>query len=90
MINLVIKTPAKINLALNILCKRTDGYHELDMIMHEIPLYDTVTVEKAQKITVDGDKPDIPYNEKNIAYKAAAEFFKYTKIITTYLNLIII
>ncbi len=77
---MTVNAPAKINIALDITGKRPDGYHELLMIMHEIPLYDTVTVEHDSKISVSGNKPDIPYNEKNIAYKAAAEFFAYTKI----------
>lgn len=77
---MTVNAPAKINIALDITGKRPDGYHELLMIMHEIPLYDTVTVEYDSKISVSGNKPHIPYNEKNIAYKAAAEFFAYTKV----------
>ncbi len=61
---MTVNAPAKINIALDITGKRPDGYHELLMIMHEIPLYDTVTVEKDSKISVSGNKPHIPYNEK--------------------------
>lgn len=40
------QAPAKINLALNILGRRTDGYHELRMVMQSVSLCDTVTVEE--------------------------------------------
>jgi len=73
-------TPAKINLCLDIIRKRADGYHELDMIMHEIPLYDIVTVEKSDGISLTCDIPDIPCDHTNIACKAALEFFKFTNI----------
>ncbi len=73
---------AKINLMLDIVCQRTDGYHDLFMIMQSIGLYDTVTVSetKSKKITITCNIDDIPLDEKNIAYKAADAFFKTTKI----------
>lgn len=73
---------AKINLMLDIICQRTDGYHDLFMIMQSIGLYDTVTVSetKSKKITITCNIDDIPLDEKNIAYKAANAFFKATKI----------
>lgn len=73
---------AKINLLLDIVATRTDGYHDLFMIMQSVGVYDTVTVEKIKgkdiKITCNID--DIPLDEKNIAYKAAMAFFKANKI----------
>ena len=75
-----IKTPAKVNLCLDITAKRPDGYHELCMIMQEIPLYDDITVENADEITVSCNLPYIPCNETNLAHKAAVAFFEYTKI----------
>ncbi len=77
---MTVNTPAKINLCLDIIKKREDGYHELDMIMHEIPLYDTVTVEKHNEILLTCDISDIPCDNTNIACVAAREFFNYTKI----------
>lgn len=73
---------AKINLMLDIICQRTDGYHDLFMIMQSIGLYDTVTVSetKSKKITITCNIDDIPLDEKNIAYKAADAFFKAIKI----------
>lgn len=72
--------PAKINLSLDILKKRSDGYHELKMIMQTVSLYDEITVEKKDVICIDSNNKDIPLNNKNLAWKAAELFFEYTKI----------
>ena len=73
---------AKINLMLDILSLRTDGYHELFMIMQSVGVYDTVTVEKikGRAIEITCSLPDIPTDEHNIAHKAAVAFFKANKI----------
>ena len=76
----VIKAYAKINLTLDCLGKMPDGYHELEMIMSEIPLYDTVTLQKSDKISVKTNLSYLPDNNKNIAFKAAKAFFEYTEI----------
>ncbi len=74
---MLVKAPAKINICLDIVGKRQDGYHLLHTVMHQIPLYDIINVEKADTITVDCIGLE---NEKNIANKAAVAFFNYTKI----------
>ena len=73
---------AKINLMLDICAKRTDGYHDLFMIMQSIGIYDTVTVRriKGGKIVITCDNENIPTDERNIAYKAAEAFFSAAKI----------
>lgn len=73
-----VKAYAKINLMLDILSRLENGYHDLFMIMQSVGLYDTVTVEKteSEKIEITCDVPDIPCDERNIAYKAAVAFFK--------------
>lgn len=78
---LVLNANAKINLTLDCLGKRSDGYHELEMIMCEIPLYDTVTIRKSYNISVKTNLKYLPTNNKNIAYKAAEAFFKETGIV---------
>lgn len=77
-----VKAYAKINLLLDIVSKRTDGYHDLFMIMQSVGIYDTVTVTKTKgrKINITCNIDDIPLNESNIAYKAAVAFFKYNNI----------
>ena len=70
------RAAAKINLAIDILRKRPDGYHDVSMIMQSVALYDTITVRALKgeiKVTSNTDK--IPNNKDNIVYKAA-EFLK--------------
>ena len=73
---------AKINLMLDICARRRDGYHDLFMIMQSIGLCDTVTVKriKGSDISISCNIDDIPLDEKNIAYKAAQQFFIDNKI----------
>ena len=68
---LQIKAHAKINWALNIVGRRSDGYHLLDMVMQTIDLHDDMTFEDAQEITlsVDGEIPGDA--DKNLAVRAA-------------------
>ncbi|MBQ3310815.1 4-(cytidine 5'-diphospho)-2-C-methyl-D-erythritol kinase [bacterium] len=79
-----VKTPAKINLTLEIVGKRQDGYHEIKSIMQMINLYDYLTfnIEQSNElnITLSGNNNDIPYNEKNIVYKAVKLFYEKTKL----------
>lgn len=68
-----VKAYAKLNLYLNIVRVREDGYHELDMIMQEVDLADILTLTPATEITVDC--PGVA-QEKNLAYRAAKAFFQ--------------
>lgn len=72
--------PAKINLSLDVIKKREDGYHELKMIMQTISLYDELDIEKNDIILLECNKKNIPVDKRNLVWKAAEEFFKYTKI----------
>lgn len=78
-----VKAPAKINLTLDIVGKRADGYHDVTMVMQTVSLYDTVTVEKlsgeGDGITVSCPAyPDVPTDESNIVCKAARAFYSKT------------
>ena len=77
---ITMNAAAKINISLDVISKRADGYHNLKMIMAEIPLYDKITAEKSNGITLKTNLNFLPENKKNTVYKAAAEFFEYTKI----------
>lgn len=72
---------AKINLMLDIIERRTDGYHDLFMIMQSVSTHDIVTVSenKSKKISITCKTDGIPLDEKNICWKSAEAFFKYTK-----------
>lgn len=77
-----IKTPAKINLTLEIVNKRPDGFHNIKSVMQLIDLYDylTITVEPSEsnEIVLTGTSDEIPYDNKNIVWKAADIFYKKT------------
>lgn len=77
--------PAKINLGLEILGKRADGYHEVDMIMQSIDLCDEINIEvsKDESISVLSDKEIDCKPENNIVYKVAKIFFEHTGIKNT-------
>lgn len=69
---LTIEAPAKINLTLDVKGKRSDGYHELETIMHQIDLFDCITLEtKPAGIEIATDSSGIPLGPENLAYKAA-------------------
>lgn len=76
-----IKAYAKINISLDIIGKREDGYHLLEMIMQSIDLYDELNIEKQNKdITIKCNKPYVPTDERNLAYKAAKLFIEKYQI----------
>ncbi len=69
---------AKLNLTLDILRRRPDGYHDLRMVMQSIALHDVVTVRTetgSGEITVRTDREDLPGGPDNIAWKAARAFY---------------
>ncbi len=69
--------PAKVNLALDILGRREDGYHEMRMVMQTVSLCDTVTVEETAEgffLRTDGDF--IPAGKKTLEQQAAEGFFR--------------
>ncbi len=71
---------AKINLGLDVLRKREDGYHEVKMIMQTIGLCDTLTFEMTEEndIVIESDSGKLPLDEHNLIYKAARVFFEET------------
>ena len=70
---------AKINLTLDILSRKEDGYHTISSVMQSISLCDKVSVKTSDKLLISCDRADIPCDERNIAHKVATAFFEYTK-----------
>lgn len=68
-----LKALAKINLGLDVIGRRENGYHDVRMVMQTIYLYDNVTIKKTKEpgIEVKTNLNYLPVNEDNIAYKAA-------------------
>lgn len=70
---LELRAYGKINLGLDVVRKREDGYHEVRMIMQTVGIYDKVVMEKAGEsgIHVETNLPYVPNGEGNLAYRAA-------------------
>jgi len=68
------RASAKINLALDVLGKRADGYHEVSMVMTTVDLADHIEIEETTRggIHIRATAPFVPEDERNLAYKAAA------------------
>ena len=68
-----LKARAKINLGLDVLGKRDDGYHEVRMIMQTIGIYDRIIIKKIEEdeIRIKSNLSFLPVNENNLIYKAA-------------------
>lgn len=76
----LVEAPAKINLALRVLGRRSDGYHRLDTVVQLVELVDTVeltVVPGSGRITVGSDQPDLPTGPDNLAYRAAELFCRH-------------
>lgn len=69
---------AKINLALDVLKKRADGYHEVRMVMQSVATADTVRLSPATALTVTTDQPGLTDGPGNLAYRAARAFERAT------------
>jgi len=70
--NLQTLAYAKINLGLHIHSKRDDGYHEIETVFHRIDLFDLLKFEPADRISIASSSPEIPVDESNLCWKAAA------------------
>ena len=68
-----MKAYGKVNLGLDVIRRRKDGYHEVRMIMQTVQLYDKITMEERRQkgITLETNLSFLPVKENNIAYKAA-------------------
>ena len=73
---------AKLNLTLDVLDKRTDGYHDIKSIMQTVSIRDDVQIDIGthKEWTLSCDVEDVPCDSRNLAWKAAELFFNTTKI----------
>lgn len=71
--------PAKINLSLRVLKKRSDGFHEIETLMAPISLFDELEIEEqSRSIDFQCDDPAVPQGEDNLVVRAAKLFFEST------------
>lgn len=68
---MVLRTSAKVNLTLEVLGKRSDGYHELSTVLQAVDLFDRVTVETAGSISLETSDPALPTDDGNLIVRAA-------------------
>lgn len=73
-------SPCKVNLLLNILGKRPDGFHELETVFHPVNLCDTLSFTKSGGgVQLSCSDPALPVDASNLVYRAALELFEYAK-----------
>ena len=68
---LALRTSAKVNLALEVLGKRGDGYHEIATVLQAVDLCDRLKVEAADTLSLQTDDPDLPTDDGNLVMGAA-------------------
>ncbi len=80
--DITVSANAKLNLYLDITGIRSNGYHDIKTVMHTVDLRDSVTVSLSteKEIVISCDKPYLPTDDRNIAYKAAELFFSSADI----------
>jgi 4-diphosphocytidyl-2-C-methyl-D-erythritol kinase len=73
-----LESPAKVNLRLEILKKRKDGYHELKTILQKISLHDQLrfSLKKEKGIFISTNHPDLPIGKDNLIYQAVQSIIK--------------
>jgi len=70
-------SPCKVNLLLNILGRRADGFHELETVMHPVPVHDLLDLElEGTEVRLTCNDPRLPLNRGNLVYRAAAAFLE--------------
>lgn len=79
---MIVKAPAKINLYLEIISKRTDGYHNIESVMHTISLFDILELTEIQenKVELVCENSNLSNDKNNLVYRAATEFKKQYNI----------
>ncbi len=69
------KSPCKVNLILNILGRRADGFHALETVMQTVPVWDRLTFDRAATgVTLTCTHPELPVDARNLVHRAATSF----------------
>ena len=81
--NILIRSFAKINLSIDVKGILPNGYHDVEMIMQQVSLYDSVRIswepweKEEREVKVNTNLPYLPTDQRNLAYKAAVLFIQY-------------
>ncbi len=76
-----VLAPAKLNLALDVIGLLPNGYHDLDMTMQAIDIYEKITLQKSRTLSLSLPGSFVPANDKNTAIKAAIAFFQWVGLL---------
>ncbi len=76
-----VLAPAKLNLALDVVGLLPNGYHDLDMTMQTIDIYEKITLRKSHTLSLSLPGSFVPANDKNTAMKAAIAFFQWVGLL---------
>ena len=75
------QSPCKVNFLLNILGKRADGFHELETVMHPIPLCDQLEFQRIGRgVQLSCSDPSLPADSSNLVHRAATAYLQYARI----------
>ena len=78
---IIVQSYGKINLALDVLYKREDGYHEINTIMQQIDIKDTMILQEREKgIVIECNNQEVPLDSTNLVYKAWEKLQQITKV----------
>src|SRR5436853_6752039 len=76
-----VLAPAKINLSLKILGRRSDGFHEIETLIAPISLYDKIDIDRQSRwIDFSCDDPTVPSGDENLTLRPAKALFERTKM----------
>ena len=79
--SVIVLAPAKLNLSLDVVGTLPNGYHDLDMVMQTIDLYEKIILKTSRDLRLSLPGSFVPANDKNTAVKAALAFFDYTGLL---------
>ncbi len=79
--SVTVLAPAKLNLSLDVVGTLPNGYHDLDMVMQTIDLYEKIILKTSRDLRLSLPGSFVPANDKNAAVKAALAFFDYTGLL---------
>ncbi|WP_294804351.1 4-(cytidine 5'-diphospho)-2-C-methyl-D-erythritol kinase [uncultured Gemmiger sp.] len=79
--SVTVLAPAKLNLSLDVVGTLPNGYHDLDMVMQTIDLYEKIILKTSRDLRLSLPGSFVPANDKNTAVKAALAFFDYTGLL---------
>src|SRR3974390_2877278 len=74
-------SPCKVNLVLNILGRRADGFHDLETVMHPVAVFDRLRFTRTgAEIRLTCSEPSLPTDSRNLVYRAAEAFLRAASI----------